>query len=144
MYGCMTPKKADRQLSKIMDEYPDKVSIVCQDEFPCKPLKADTIEKVYYDLIEVECPEVTKVIKSTDTIIKKVHVKIPSKERIIIKYIEDSAKIYQLSQALTDCKGKLDTCLNKKVVIEKKSSNRLSWILILIIVSLLAYIVRRR
>ena len=101
--GCYTPKKADKQLAKAINEYPEKVAKVCKDEFPCKAGKTDTLEKVYYDLIEVECPDYP--IPTTDTIrdtiqtqrTKIVKVQVPAKEIVITKYIIDSAlvKVYQ-------------------------------------------------
>lgn len=99
--GCYTPKKADKQLAKAMSEYPEKVAGVCKDEFPCKPGKRDTVEKVYYDLIEVECPDYPDAVHDTirDTLkqesirIVKVKVPVQGKETIITQYLVDSALV---------------------------------------------------
>ena len=139
MVGCYTPKKADKHLAKAMSEYPEKVAGICKDEFPCKPGKTDTLEKVYYDLIEVECPpEYIEVVKS-DTIEKiktKVVtklVKVPSKEIVITKYIIDSAlvKVYQ-SEA---DKAKMDAALCKD---RNKSRMNIIWALIAVVCLLTA------
>ena len=55
--GCLSVKKAERRLDKINEEYPELISEICSEEYPCIPKKSDTISLVEYDFIEIECPD---------------------------------------------------------------------------------------
>lgn len=141
--GCYTPKKADKQLAKAMSEYPEKVAGVCKKEYPCKPGKTDTLEKVYYDLIEVECPEYPIIYDTIiDTItkvkdkIKYVTVKVPSKETIITKYIIDSALVKVYQSKYEECKKEADKW-------KYKVKSRMTWIwaLIALVILLAAWLI---
>lgn len=145
--GCYTPKKADKHLTKAMDKFPEKVAKVCTKEYPCKPGKTDTIEKVYYDLIEVECPDMTSVKYDTiekeviKTITKtiKVPVKVPAKEIVITKYIIDSAYNKVIQSELEKCK--LEKEVNKD---RSKSRMTIIWALVALVCLLITYIAIRK
>ena len=144
MVGCYTPQKADKHLAKAMTKYPQKVAGLCKDKYPCKPGKTDTIEKVYYDLIEVECPDMTSV--RYDTIEKevvkvitktiKVPVKVPAKEVIITQYLVDSALVdfYKIKyeELLKDA---------RKCESSQKSRLNIIWALIALVCLLVAWLV---
>lgn len=127
MVGCYTPRKADKHLAKAMDEYPEKVASICSKEYPCKPGKTDTIEKVYLDLIEVECPDYP--VPTTDTIrdtiqttrTKIVRIEVPRKERVITKYIIDSSlvKVYT---------SKYEACAKEADMWKYKVKSKMNWI----------------
>lgn len=127
MAGCYTPKKADKHLAKAMDEYPEKVAFLCKDEFPCKPGKIDTVEKVFYDLIEVECPDYPVPVQIRDTVekvkekVRVVKIQVPGKERIITKYVIDSAlvKVYQ---------SKFESCTKEADQWKYKVKSKMNWI----------------
>lgn len=131
--GCYTPKKADKQLAKAMDKYPEKVAELCKDEYPCKPGKSDTVEKVYYDLIEVECPDYPDAIHDTirDTLKKesvriiKVKVPVKGKETIITQYLVDSALV-------TFWQSQYKFILKKHDSYKDKYKSRMNWIWALI------------
>ena len=44
--GCLSAKKADRQLANIAQKYPDKVAVACSEKYPIKE-KIDTIAKSF-------------------------------------------------------------------------------------------------
>lgn len=125
--GCYTPKKADKQLAKAMNEYPEKVAFLCKEEYPCKPGKTDTIEKVYYDLIEVECPDYPLPVEIQDTVTKVetktriVKVQVPAREVVITKYIVDSAlvKVYQ---------SKYEVCVKETDKWKYKVKSKMNWV----------------
>jgi len=125
--GCYTPKKADKQLAKASLQYPEKVASICSKEYPCKPGKTDTIEKVYLDLIEVECPDYPIPSKDTirDTIqttrTKIVKVEVQTKERVITKYIIDSSLVKVYS-------NKYEACAKEADMWKYKVKSKMNWI----------------
>ena len=141
LFGCYTPKKADRQLDKVNDEYPEKIAALCTKEYPIK-YKRDTVTEVYYDLIEVECPEyvqetVHDTITYRDTIFTKVIKTLPAKVVTITKTVEDSAKIKVLTHELITAK-------NGHEKHKQASNNKFMWILVAIIVGLVLYIIKKK
>jgi hypothetical protein len=107
LYGCYTAKDAQKDLNKVQEKHPQELAKVCKDKYPCLPKKTDTVEKVYYDLIEVECPEVyieRDTFISKDTIYVKVLKTLPRKEIIVTKYIKDSAELQVALNQLAVCK----------------------------------------
>lgn len=108
LYGCYTAKDAQRDLGKVQEKHPTELAKACKDKYPCLPKKTDTVEKVYYDLIEVECPEVyiekRDTFISKDTIYVKVLKTLPRKEIIVTKYIKDSADLKVALDELAVCK----------------------------------------
>lgn len=108
--GCMTAEKAKRNLDKIENEYPELISEICAVEYPCIPRKADTVLRTEYDFIEVECPDGQLPLTSKDStdtiyIIKyngrvTKEVRIPCESKVITQYIEDSAKVTDLTNRL--------------------------------------------
>lgn len=142
-YGCLTPKKADRRLDKISEEYPDKISAICAVEYPCIPRKVDTIEKVYYDFIEVECPDGQIPVTSRDStdtvyIIKynerrfTKEIRIPCESKIITQYLEDTAKVADLRNRLAESDKAYQKAQKKA-----KRSTGFAWILGLILALLI-------
>jgi len=141
LYGCYTPKKAEMHLDKVNENYPEKIAELCSKQYPVR-LKHDTVTEVYYDLIEVECPEyVQETVHDTvtyrDTIFTKVIKSLPSKVVTITKVVEDSAKIKVLMAALDKEKGKV-------VLIEKKVKDRFLWVLLAIIGILTFILIKKK
>lgn len=142
LYGCYTSKDAQKDLSKVQEKHPEELAKVCKDKYPCLPKKTDTVEKVYYDLIEVECPgtvyiEKRDTIISKDTIYVKITKKVPSKEIIITKYIKDSAELQVALNQLADCKQQTEKLKwdneRKKSIIGKGLLVSLSLLLALLV-----------
>ena len=111
--GCLSAKKAGRQLDRISEEHPDLIASTCAKQYPCLPKKSDTISLVEYDFIEIECPDgsvpatskdstdTIYIIKQGSRIIKEV--KIPCESKVITQYVEDSAKVRELRDKLGVC-----------------------------------------
>jgi hypothetical protein len=100
LVGCLSPRKAERQLAKIQDKFPEKVISNCDSQV----VRIDTFNLVEYDWIETEAPVQTEYM--TDTIkIKFEQSSIKVKKTIqkveIIKYVEDSASIKELTNQLS-------------------------------------------
>ena len=95
--GCLSPRKAERQLSNIREKYPDMIK--------CDTLsRVDTVNNLEYDWIETEGP--TNEVKMVDTVnIKFEKTSIKVKKVIqkveIIRYVEDSSKIRLLTNQLS-------------------------------------------
>jgi hypothetical protein len=106
--GCYSVKDAQKDLAKVGEKHPGELAKVCKDKYPCLPKKTDTVEKVYYDLIEVECPAVyiekRDTFISKDTIFLRVTKTLPRKEIIVTKYIKDSAELQVALNELAVCK----------------------------------------
>lgn len=148
--GCMTAEKAKRKLNKIENDYPELVSEICAVEYPCIPRKADTIEKVYYDFIEVECPDGQIPVTSRDStdtvyIIKynerrvTKEVRIPCESKVITQYLEDTAKVADLRNRLAES----DKAYQKAQKKAEKAA-RFNWILALILALLILALYLRR
>lgn len=143
--SCLSSKNADRQLAKINDRYPAKCADLCITKYPITFVKADTIYKdsifVFYDTIPAPCDTIfadtTRPILSTSTSssntrettsprkYKKVRVKIPQ----VIKYYEDSAKIFICLDQ--------QRALQQKVTKLNKSNDTLKWVIALLALLLL-------
>jgi hypothetical protein len=142
--SCYTPNKANKELNKANNKYPQLVAKFTREKFPCITKSADTLTTTdtLYQYVDVQCPDTTS---QTDTIyldkvktktIKKL-VAIPQQTRIINHYIEDSAKIKVMAYENEQC----DTKLKKEA---DKAETRLKWsmrLLIALIISMLLNII---
>jgi len=146
LIGCSPSKKAEKQLDKIAEDYPEKIEKICSSKYPVT-IKNDTVEITEYDFIEVLCEDrfiydtVSKVVTkvSNDTIVK--YIRVPSKTKTITITYEDSAKIQVLQRELGDCRKDYDKIV-KKTKTEKGATNILSGLLALMI--LVLYFVSRK
>ena len=101
LVSCLSPRKADRQLSKISDKFPEKISSLCADSFKIVE-KIDTATLVEYDWIELE-PEV-KFDVSKDNIVKyTTKYKVQYRTITITKNVENTARVKELSDKLDKC-----------------------------------------
>jgi hypothetical protein len=109
-----TLPKAEKQVNKAYLTYPPMVATKTRDWFPCIVNKKDTIITYVDSLIYIDCPSIvngnaTEYISSDTVYIKqivtqnkvvKVPVYLPIKTITVIQKVEDSAKIFQLNDAL--------------------------------------------
>jgi hypothetical protein len=105
--GCLSSQKADRQLGKIKDSYPEKVANYCDSSFPCNIVKIDTI---------VTIDTVPEIITNQDTLfdtvtnsyqILKYKYRYLTKYLTINKYYEDSAKLLLCRKENADLRGQI-------------------------------------
>lgn len=144
--SCYTEKKASVSTDKAHDKYPVMVAKKTRDWFPCVKIKADTTIKLdtVYDLIEVQCPDTIKyVVDSFETVTAvkvPVYIKVPIAAPIqtitVVKTIEDSAKIFVLSDELKQCDNEKNK-LESKV---KKRGKVIMWLIFLVIGFCIPYI----
>ena len=97
--GCLSPRKAERQLSNIREKYPDLIK--CD-----TTSRIDTVSNLEYDWIETEGPTQTNEIKMVDTVNIKfektsIRVKKVIQKVEIIRYVEDTTKIRLLTNQLS-------------------------------------------
>jgi len=104
--SCTTSKNAAKKAEKIMDKYPEKVLPILRKKAPCITVKYDTTFTSIDTVINIDCPEIDTPKYFTDTVIRDVKktIKVPYRvtlpAKIITKYIEDSAKIKELTLKL--------------------------------------------
>lgn len=95
LVGCMSARKAEKQLDKIQDKFPSLATENCIDNLI---LKRDTL--VEYDFIEIEQDTIHQTDTKMDTFIKKVFIKTPVKKQTITVYVENTDRIEELSNQL--------------------------------------------
>lgn len=104
--SCTTPKNAAKKAEKIMDKFPEQVLPILRKKAPCITVKYDTTFTSIDTVINIDCPETDRYKYFTDTIFREVNktIRIPYKvtlpSKVITKYIEDSAKIKELTLKL--------------------------------------------
>ena len=127
LVSCLSPRKADRQLSNLEDKYPSKIAQACSTNYPCNIVRIDTLYKdslitdTLIGLIPV-MDTITDTIQGSEVIKYKVITKKISLP-IVIKYFEDSSKIKLLNEQWSK---KLEKC-KKECSADKKTSGSLSY-----------------
>ena len=68
LFGCYTPKRANKALNKAYNKQPREVAAFTRDKFPCIVTSSDTIVNydTAYDFIEIDCPD--QIAGKKDTI----------------------------------------------------------------------------
>lgn len=139
--GCYTAKKADKQINRALDEYPDKVAEIARNAFPCTTV--DSIVTYRDSVIYVECPPVDSVeiyvpVAGPEKIVKvagptktiKVPVTLPV--RTVTRIVEDSAKIRLANHAM-------DLAVKDKDDAMIKAERRGKWNLYLLLALLISW-----
>ena len=139
--SCYDARKA---MDKAQRKDPKAVAQFCEQTYPCRIDKVDTVVNTEYDFIEVICDS-TDTILSHDTIILPVNgpsrsyfikksqfVAVPSQVRTITKMVRDSAAISFLQLSLSDC-DKQKTELAFKY---EQKKTWLMWLLVILLCSL--------
>lgn len=121
--SCYTQKKAEEQTDKAHDKYPAMVAKKTRSWFPCVKVKADTAYRTdtLYDLVEVRCPDtIAYRVDSFETVTAvkvPVYIKVPIAAPIqtitVTNTVEDSAKIFIMSDQITKCSDSLTAAQNK-------------------------------
>jgi hypothetical protein len=104
--SCTTAKNAPRKAENLLQKYPEKVVPVFRQAYPCITTAADTFITLTDTVINVDCPDtsaaqyftvhdtLTHIKQVTKTISIPYRIQLPG--RTVVKYIEDSAKIYEM------------------------------------------------
>jgi len=143
--SCYTSNKAEKELNKANEKYPEKVAAFAREKFPCKETGVDSIVKTEYDFIEIKCPDQAEPVEVIDTIYltkqskpktyilyKDKFVAIPSTTKIITKVVRDSSCEILLKKSVE----------GQQILVGKneKQSNWIKWLLILLAVSFIGNI----
>ena len=145
MSSCYTSNKAEKDINKAYENYPETVAAFARDKFPCKETGIDTIVKTEYDFIEVRCPdqpEPTQVIDTlyltkpsrpkTYILYKDKFVGIPTTTKVITKIVRDSSCEILLKKS----GGQLQKYIDKS----EKQSDWIKWLLIALGISFICNI----
>ena len=143
--SCYTPNKANKELKKAYDNYPEQVAEFTRDKFPCKETGIDTIISTEYDFIEIKCPDSSQQSQVIDTIFltkptkpktyiiyKDKFVAIPSTTKVITKIVRDSSCDVLLNKSVMDAKLSKEKCDRK--------GDYINWLLIAFCLSFIANI----
>lgn len=118
LLGCFTPRKADKQLDKIQDNYPELLAAFCDTTYPVKTeTKTDTL--IEYDWLEIPCPD-NEYIAGTDTVYRPqypsigkktvtVKVRVPVYRYYITKTVESTAKLQVCKSEVEKAKSKRES-----------------------------------
>jgi len=135
--SCNPSKKLD----KLNAKHPELLAKFCMDTFPCVTSKIDTVTKVEYDFVEIQCPGVedyhidtvwldnnkTQIIDGPTVIVRQ------NKTNTIIKKIKDSAAIRSCELELISCNNKCNDLLEQNRKLQNKVTAKNRWIMWLII-----------
>ena len=143
--SCLTARRAERQLDRILKRQPATAAEMSRKAFPCIPTRIDsfleTQTNTLYDWIELPCDSIV-ITEAGDTITyhkKSVTVKTYNTTNTIIKtrdrFIEDSAKVKIAYAAL------------QKIESKNKTKTTFIWILLSLLLAsglLNWYLIRRK
>lgn len=142
--SCYTPNKANKELKKAYENYPEQVAEFTRNKFPCN-FVTDTVMNTEYDFIEIKCPDSLQQSQVIDTIYltkptkpktyiiyKNKFVAIPSTTKIVTKYIKDSTCEILLNKSVMDAKYSKEKC--------DRRGDYINWLLIAFCLSFIANI----
>jgi hypothetical protein len=141
IWSCNPSKKLDNLNKK----HPELLANFCKDTFPCVTTKVDTLTKIEYDFVEIQCPgyESAKIdtiwlTKNKTQIIKGPTVVVTEfKTNTITKVIKDSAAFKACEYSVIELNKKLTESNDKNRKLENKVTTKNRWIMWLIIALLL-------
>jgi len=128
-----------RKLDKLNAKHPELLAKFCMDTFPCITTKIDTVTRVEYDFIEVQCPGIDNVKNDTFWITNTKTIKGPGvivtqqQYNTITKTIKDSAAIRSCELEVIELNKKLTEINEKNRKLENKVTTKNRWIMWLII-----------
>jgi len=139
-----------RKLDKLNAKHPELLAKFCMDTFPCVTTKIDTVTRVEYDFVEIQCPGISNVkndtlwITNTKTI-KGPAVLVTQKEyNTITKTIKDSAAIRSCELEVIKLNKDLDFYIedNRKLSNKVVAKNRwIMWLIIALLCSILCNVI---
>jgi len=136
-WSCNPSEKLD----KLNKKHPELLANFCKDTFPCVTSKIDTVTKVEYDFIEIQCPGIENVKIDTFWVTKNKtnFIKGPAvvateyKTNTITKVIKDSAAIRSCEFTVIELNNKLNETNEKNRKLQNKVTAKNRWIMWLII-----------
>jgi hypothetical protein len=145
MSSCYTSNKANKDINKAYENYPETVAAFARDKFPCKETDVDSIVKTEYDFIEIKCPDQAEPVQVIDTLYltkpsrpktfilyKDKFVAIPTTTKIITKIVGDSSCEILLKKSVEDQQNYIRK--------NEKQADWIKWLLILLSISIIGNI----
>lgn len=142
--SCYTPNKANKELKKAYDNYPEQVADFTRNKFPCN-FVTDTVMNTEYDFIEIKCADSLQQSQVIDTIFltkptkpktyiiyKDKFIAIPSTTKVITKVVRDSTCEILLNKSVMDVKYSKEKC--------DRRGDYINWLLIAFCLSFIANI----
>ena len=146
IWSCNPSKKLD----KLNKKHPELLANFCKDTFPCVITKIDTLSKIEYDFVEIQCPgydynnaiidTVWLTSSKTQLIEGPAVVVTEQKTNTIIKVVKDSASIRSCELEVIRLNEKCKELTSQNVKLQNKVTTKNRWILWLIITLLLMII----
>jgi hypothetical protein len=143
--GCYSPYKAAKQVNKALYSYPQIVAKIALDSFPCDVIRIDTIISVRDSIVECSPIENFSTLMQSDTVIKKIFVKLPVKTMYITKTVESTAKLTIINASL-DSITKVTTSVkktNEHLTSKISRKNKvIFWLIVLLFGASIPFIIR--
>jgi hypothetical protein len=145
MSSCYSSNKANKDINKAYENYPETVAAFARDKFPCKETNIDSIVKTEYDFIELKCPDQKEPFQVIDTL----YLTKPSKPKTYIIYKDKFVAIPSITKTITKIvrDSSCEILLKKSVEGQQnyvrkneKQANWIKWLLILLAVSFIGNI----
>ncbi|CAB4148994.1 hypothetical protein UFOVP535_38 [uncultured Caudovirales phage] len=133
--GC----NPSRKLDKLCHKNPQICANYCKDNLPCVTTKIDTVTRVEYDFIEIQCPGVENVKIDTIRVTNTKTIKGPAvlvtqqQYNTITKTIKDSAAIRSCELEVIALNEKCKEITSQNVKLQNKVTAKNRWIMWLII-----------
>ena len=133
--GC----NPSRKLDKLCHKNPQICANYCVDNLPCVTTKIDTVTRVEYDFIEIQCPGVENVKIDTIRVTNTKTIKGPAvlvtqqQYNTITKTIKDSAAIRSCELEVIALNEKCKEITSQNVKLQNKVTAKNRWIMWLII-----------
>lgn len=143
--GCYSAKKAEKQLNKAIDEFPEVAAKITREQFPCIEKSVETKTDTVYSLVELECPPVgvePAPATITDTVWKERVIRLkPGRQVVYLPgqkitetiRIEDSAKVLLANSERDVCKNELEAA-------NAKADRRGRWALWLLLALVMSWV----
>ena len=147
-----TEPTAIKQTTKANDKYPESIAKLVRGWYPCTITETNTVIETRDSIVYVDCPDLPQIIHEPsdtvywDRVVNKVEVKtvkvpvhLPVEIRYITKWVEDSAKIFVLTNDLKTAVKKADDLqIRVDTMTDKRDYWRIRFFILLGIVILYA------
>jgi len=135
-----------RKLDKLNAKHPELLAKFCMDTFPCVTSKIDTVTKIEYDFIELQCPgyepgnidTIWLTHNKTQFVTGPTIVATEYKINTITKTIKDSAAAKSCELEIIKLSEKCKELTSQNVKLQNKVTAKNRWIMWLIIALLLS------
>lgn len=153
--GCYTAKKAEQQVNKANDKYPDVVAKLARDKYPCTDLLKPDTAVLYRDTtVYIDCPdsipttfEVVRRDTVNNTVVKTVRVPVtlPVKTVYIDRWFEDSAKLKLMASQVASVQKENQKLQAKNDTLSGriKTRTKLMWLFLIIAIGLTVWTFRK-